>query len=264
VLEAYKKENFEKLRDLLEEDKRTKKIIVKKFNEYSKKVIEEKQKKEDELYNKQLNEVKTDIAKLLYNTDITSSIKQQSIKFNFENMKAYISKYLENNKQKLGLDDNEVKILKSFDSSLFNLKDEGEKRKLITIVYESILPKIKEMQYNNYAKILKEQIEEMQRKVEDAKYEPRISKEETKRLDDLLAQEEATRLIYNYDKLYKIITGKKPEKVGKTMKKGTFKGRPLHYGQADFSQGKIRVENLNQNEQNIINKDDGNEQDTME
>jgi len=264
LYEIYKENDFEKLRDEIEKRKTNKEELVNFVKEYSKKAIEEKQKEDEELHNKQLNALKRDIAKLLYNTDLNSSIKQQAVKFDFENMKAYISKYLENNKEKFGINDNEVKILKSFDSSLFNLKDEGEKRKLITIVNENIIPEIKQMQYNNYAKILKENIEEMQRKVEDREYEPVISNKELERLDDLQAKEEATRVIYNYDKLYKIITGKKPEKVGNTMKKGIFKGKPVHFGQANFGQGKIKVENLNSENQNINNKDDANEQGTME
>jgi len=264
LYEIYKENDFEKLRKELEKGKANKKELAKFMEEYSKKAIAEKQKEEEELYKKQLNALKTDFAKLLYNTELNSSIKQQAVKFDFENMKAYIGKYLESNKGKLGIDDNEVKILKSFDSSLFNLQDKEEKRKLITIVNEKIIPEIENMPHNKYAKIIKEQIVEMQRKVEKMEYEPVISKEEIDRLDDLQAKEEATRLVYNYDKLYKIITGKKPEKFGGTKKKGgVFKGKPVHFGQPNFSQGKIQVENLNQNEQNI-NKDDDNEQGTME
>jgi len=263
IYKAYKEEDFATLRDLLEEHKRTRSTLVKTFNEYANKIIAEKQKKEEELYNQQLNEVKTDFAKLLYNTQLNNSINQQAVKFDFENMKAYISKYLETNKNKLGINDNEVNILKSFDSSLFNLKDEGEKRKLITIVNEKIIPVIEEMSHNKFTKILKEEIEEMQRKVENMEYKPVMSKEEIEKLDDLQAREEATRVVYNFDNLYKQITGKKPEKIGNAMKKGAFKGKPVHYGQVDFSQGRIKVENLNQNNQNII-KDDGNEQGTME
>jgi len=264
LYELYERKRFEELRKQIERVKKNRTELANFVEEYSKKAIEEKQKEEEELYNKQLEAVRRDYAKLLYNTELNSSIKQQAVKFDFENMKTYIGKYLENNKEKLGIDDNEMKILKSFDSSLFNLKDEGEKRKLITIVNEAIIPEIENMQYNNYAKIIKEQRAEMSRKVEDMEYEPVISNEELKRLDDLNAKEEASRLVYNYDKLYKIITGKKPEKVGKVVKKGKgLKGIPIHYGQADLSQGKIKVENLNQNEQNI-NKDDGNEQGTME
>ena len=256
IYNAYEKEDFATLRDLLEKHKRARSTLAQKFSEYANKIIEEKEKDEEELYNKQLNEIKTDFAKLLYNTDLSNSIKQQAIKFDYEYTKTYISKYLEANKQKLGLNDNEVKILQSFDSSLFNLKDEGEKRKLITIVNEKIIPVIEEMPYNKFAKIFKEQKEELQRKVEDMEYEPIISNKELKRLNDLKAQEDASRVVYNYDKLYKQITGKKPEKVGNVMKKG-FKGRPVHFGQ-------IKVENLNQNEQDINKRDGGNEQGTME
>jgi len=263
LYEIYKENDFEKLREELEKtNKRSKKQTNKEelanfVKEYSKKAIKEKQKKEEELYNQQLNEVKTDFAKMLYNTQLNSSIKQQAVKFDFENAKAYIGKYLENNKQKFGINDNEVKVLKSFDSSLFNLKDEGEKRKLITIVNEAIIPEIENMQYNNFVKIVKEQRAEMQRKVEDMEYEPVNSINEIKRLDDLDAKEEASRVVYNYDKLYKKITGKKPEKFGGKNKKGFSKGKPVHYGTVSYFIDKDEKAKENEDEKNETeNKND--------
>jgi len=270
LYEIYKEQDFEKLREEIEKtNKKTKRQTNKeelsKFvTEYSNKMIAEKQKEEEELHNKQLNEVKRDFAKMLYNTELNSSIKQQAMKFDYENMKNYIGKFVEKNKQALGIDDNDVKILKSFDSSLFNLQDKTKQKILISVINDKILPEIEKMKYNKYASALMEKMAELNEKVEKMEYVPVISSKELERLDDLNAKEEASRVVYNYDKLYKIITGKKPEKFGGKMKKGIFRGRPVHYGQANFSQGKIHVENLNQNNQDINNKDDGNEQDTME
>jgi len=157
------------------------------------------------------------------------------MKFDFENMKNYIRNYVENNKEKLGIDENDAEILKSFDSSLFNIQNKTKQKILIEIINDKIIPEIAKMKYNKYTNVIKRKIEDLENKIENINYEPVSSNSEIERLNDLITKEETTNLIYNYDKLYKEITGEKPMKTGSTMKKSP----------VNFEQGKIKVEILN-------------------
>jgi len=249
--DVYQDQDFEKLREILDENKDAREELAKYVDKDVKKLIAPLQKEEEELHKQELEALKTDYAGLLYNTDLNRNIKQESMKLEFEAMKRRLTPFIEANKENFGIDDNEAQILESFDSALFNMQDKMKQKILINIIYDKIIPEIKNMKHNKYASVLAEKMATLKYQVDNMQY-GHTDPQEDERLADLEAKEDLTNLIYNSDIIFKKIFGKKPAKNGDTVKKGAFQGRPIHYGTASFFVNQTENTNEDKDEKDDI------------
>jgi len=250
--DVYQDQDFEKLREILDENKEAREELAKYVSEDAKKLIVLKQKEDEQLYKQELEALKIDKAKLLYSTELKNSIKQESVKIDREIVQKRITAYLEANKETFGLDDNDAKILESFDSALFNMVDKKKQKILINIANDYILPEIEKMAHTNkYASVLTEKLRTFKYQVDNMQY-GYSDPQEYERLEDLRTKEEMTNFLYNEDNIFKKIFGKKPVKNGDTVKKGTFQGRPIRYGTASFFVNQTESTNEDKDEKDDI------------
>jgi len=131
-----------------------------------------------------------------------------------------VKSIVENRAKNYNLQKSTMSILSSFDESIDEISDEKEKEKAIEFVYKEIVPELKKMTYNSFAKVVSTGISNY----EDARENGRINtgffnEQEIRRISDLQSQVEIAQMSTFKEEFLKTYTGYKNSVSGKVHQK---------------------------------------------
>jgi len=118
-----------------------------------------------------------------------------------------------------------MSVLSSFDRHIDEISDEKEKEKAIEFVYKEIVPELKNMNYNLFAKVVSNKISDYEYARENGGIDTGFfNEQEVRRLTDLQSQIEATQIATFKEDLLKTYKKSKNPVLGGTYKKRHSRG----------------------------------------
>jgi len=200
------------------------------------KSIKEISEKEDPLFKK-------DIFSIIYGpkTKNIYMTNQKTIR-DREIAESVIKNIVEKKAKDYNLQKSTMSILSSFDHHIDEIPDEKEKEKAIEFAYKEIVPELKNMNYNLFAKVVSNKISDYEYARENGGIDTGFfNEQEVRRLTDLQSQIEATQIATFKEELLKTYTKPKNPVLGGIYKKRHSRG---------FRLMNVRLRNQEEREEN--------------